>query len=95
MSCPEGQTATGSFTLYPVWRGAGGVRTVPPAGLLRRRVERVTTISLRGLRPARYGIDLALELRAGESASARDLRRTLEVTVREPPAVTRLLLPVD
>ena len=37
-AAPEGWTATGYVSLYPVWKGAGGVRTTPPDTNLRRRL---------------------------------------------------------
>jgi hypothetical protein len=90
---PQGWEAEGRVAVYPVWKGAGRVRTVPPVALLGRRFDGRRRLRFAGLPPGRrYGLELDVRLEdpvtgrihAIEGADEIDLPRT------RPSAVYRL-----
>jgi hypothetical protein len=89
---PPGWGVSGRVAVYPVWKGAGRVRTVPPVGLLGKRFEGGRRLRFPGLPPGRYGLEIDVELEdpstgrtvAVEGAGEIDLPRS------RPSAVYRL-----
>jgi hypothetical protein len=91
-TAPDGWTATGYVSLYPVWRGAGGVRTTPPDQNLRRRFEGGRGVAFRGVAPGRYAADIRVCLRHEESGAEREVGRITEFDVNEDRLVVEVPL---
>lgn len=76
---PSGWTATGHCSAFPVWKGTGAVRTVPPDGPLRRTFPASGSVRFAGLPPGCYGVDLAVDLVRTAPGRHESVRETLEV----------------
>jgi len=59
---PRGWRLEGTVAAYPVWRGTGSLRTVPPDSNLRREVSGSASVRIRGLRPVWHAFDLHLDM---------------------------------
>jgi hypothetical protein len=93
VTLPAGRVAEGYVSLFPVWKGAGSVRTVPPDAPLRKRFgEKTQRLRFPGLPPGLYGMDIQVELRGAKSGRIAAVNRMgqVEVTARQPTVVYRL-----
>lgn len=61
LELPAGVRARGHAAVFPVWKGAGTVRTVPPDASLRRRFEGQRLV-FRGLPRGHYAVSLDVRL---------------------------------
>jgi hypothetical protein len=59
---PRGWTLEGSIAAYPVWRGTGTIKTVPPDTHLKRVCDGVAMLCFRGLRPGWHAFDIHVDL---------------------------------
>jgi len=106
ITAPAGTRITGTLYFFPVWHGAGGVSTTPPAGILRRRFKSARILTYRGLQPGRYGIECRVRFekdpqavagaRADEGKGRQAMkRRRGEFTVPSDGKETTFVLAID
>ena len=83
VSAPTGWSGSGYVSLYPVWKGAGGLQTTPPDKDLRRALEGGRSVGFRGVAPGRYAVDIRVRLIHAKSGVEREVGRVAEFDVTE------------
>lgn len=87
ISAPAGWTGSGYVSMYPVWKGAGGLQTTPPDKELRRTLEGGRSVGFRGVAPGRYAANIRVHLVHGKSGVQREVGRVTEFDVTESKPV--------
>jgi hypothetical protein len=93
VTLPTGHVAEGYVSLFPVWKGAGTVRTVPPDAPLRKRFgSKIQRLRFPGLPPGLYGMDTQVELKEVKTGRVTTISRMGQIEVKsdQPTAVYRL-----
>jgi len=83
---PRGWALEGTIAGYPIWRGTGTIRTIPPDLHLKRDCAGAASLRFRGLRPGWHAFDLHLEL-VHEGSGRRhrvDYTYEVELTAEQP-----------
>lgn len=78
---PRGYEATGYVSAFPVWRGAGTIRAVPPEDFLRRRFDGDRPATWRGLLPGAYGLNVKVDLVRRRDGHRVSVKRMEELVV--------------
>jgi len=94
MKVPRGFEASGTMSLFPLWKGTGAVHTTPPDRRLRWDFTGTAPLVVRGLAPGRYGMLLQVTLHPQGGGEPRPITRRYEfdVTADAPAPSYRLPL---
>jgi hypothetical protein len=76
---PGGWVLEGTIAAYPIWRGSGAVKTIPPDNHLQREFDRVPQARYRGVRPGWHAFDIHVDLVQDKTGRRHRVDHTHEV----------------